>query len=109
MSEQVPEIIPLAEAIARVQAEPVPYALLFERGELAVELFIPHGKDVQSPHEQDELYLIQCGAAVLLRNEQRITCAAGDVIYVPAGMPHRFESFSNDFRTWVIYLGPSTR
>lgn len=44
MSEQVPEIIPLAEAIARVQAEPVPYALLFERGGLAVELFIPHGK-----------------------------------------------------------------
>lgn len=106
MNLQLPSKITLAEAVSRVHAEPVPYALLFERGDLAVEFFIPHGRDVQSPHDQDELYLIQCGAAILRRGEERVTCAAGDVLYVPAGMPHRFESFSNDFRTWVIYVRP---
>lgn len=104
MPQHLPEKISLAEAVARVSAEPTPYALLFERGDVAVELFIPRGRDVQSPHIEDELYLIQSGAAILWRNDQRVTCAAGDVLYVPAGMSHRFESFSTDFRTWVIYL-----
>ena len=104
MSHELPEKISLAEAVARVNAEPVPYALLFERGDLAVEMFIPRGRDAQSPHDQDELYLIQSGTAILDRSGQCVTCSAGDVLYVPAGMPHRFESHSNDFRTWVIYL-----
>ncbi|MET0985009.1 MAG: cupin domain-containing protein [Steroidobacteraceae bacterium] len=100
----LPEKISLAEAVARVNVEPTPYALLFERGDVAVEFFIPRGRDVQTPHNQDELYLVQSGAAILWRNEQRVACGAGDVLYVPAHMPHRFESFSTDFRTWVIYL-----
>ena len=106
MTHDVPEKISLAEAVARVNAEPVPYALLFERGDLAVELFIPRGRDAQSPHDQDELYLIQSGAAILDRSGKRVACSAGDVHYIPAGMPHRFESHSNDFRTWVIYVRP---
>ncbi|MET0660466.1 MAG: cupin domain-containing protein [Steroidobacteraceae bacterium] len=108
MNLPLPEKIALAEAIARVDAEPTPYALLFERGDVAVELFIPRGRDVQTQHNEDELYLVQSGAAILWRNERRVSCAAGDVLYVPARMSHRFESFSADFRTWVIYLRPQT-
>ena len=102
----LPGKISLAEAVERVQAEPVPYALLFERNDLAVEMYIPRGRDNQSPHDQDELYLIQSGAAILDRNGERVPCGTGDVVYVPANTPHRFVSFSNDFRTWVIYIRP---
>jgi len=108
VTDDVPGKISLADAVARVQAEPVPYALLFERGDLAVELFIPRGRDAQSPHGQDELYLIQSGAAILDRNGERVSCNAGDVLYVPARMPHRFESHTSDFRTWVIYVRAHT-
>jgi mannose-6-phosphate isomerase-like protein (cupin superfamily) len=104
VTDDVPGKISLADAVARVHAEPVPYALLFERGDLAVELFIPRGRDTQPLHVQDELYLIQSGAAILDRNGERVACGAGDVLYVPAGMTHRFESYSSDFRTWVIYV-----
>lgn len=101
----LPGKITLAEQVARVHAEPVPYALLFERGGMALELFIPHGRHSQAgPHEQDELYLILSGVAILDRNGERIPCGAGDVLYVPADTPHTFESFSGDFRTWVIYI-----
>lgn len=30
----------------------------------------------------------------------------GDLLFVAAGIPHRFEEFTDDFRTWVIFFGP---
>ena len=100
-----PTKITLAEAVARVHAEPVPYALLFERGDVAIELYIPRGARSQMAiHDQDEVYLVLAGVAILDRDGERVTCGAGDVLYVPARTQHRFESFSNDFRTWVVYM-----
>ena len=31
---------------------------------------------------------------------------AGDVIFVEAGVPHRFEGYGEDFATWVVFWGP---
>jgi mannose-6-phosphate isomerase-like protein (cupin superfamily) len=30
----------------------------------------------------------------------------GEVLFVPAGIEHRFEDFSDDFATWVFFYGP---
>jgi mannose-6-phosphate isomerase-like protein (cupin superfamily) len=30
----------------------------------------------------------------------------GEVLFVPAGVVHRFEDFSDDFATWVFFYGP---
>jgi len=35
-----------------------------------------------------------------------MTLVRGDVIFAPAGIEHRFENFSDDFVTWVIFYGP---
>lgn len=105
MTDEVPARISLVEQLERVRHEPVPYALLFERGDVAVEFFAPRGVDRQLPHEQDELYLVLSGAGVLIRGAERIPCGPGDVLFVPARTEHRFESFSEDFRLWVIYFG----
>jgi mannose-6-phosphate isomerase-like protein (cupin superfamily) len=102
-----PTKVTLAEAIARVNVEPVPYALLFERADLAIELYVPRGHTQMTTHEQDEIYLVLSGAAILDLAGERVTCGAGDLLYVPAGKEHRFESFSNDFRTWVVYMRPA--
>lgn len=32
--------------------------------------------------------------------------AAGDTLFVAAGVTHRFEQFSDDFVTWVVFYGP---
>lgn len=32
--------------------------------------------------------------------------APGDVLFVPAGVKHRFADFSADFATWVFFYGP---
>lgn len=85
--------------------EGVPFIKAFEAGAMSLELFAPQGDDRQTPHEQDELYVIISGTGDLIRNNERINFTAGDVIYVPAGMRHHFENFSSDFMTWVIFYG----
>jgi mannose-6-phosphate isomerase-like protein (cupin superfamily) len=79
-------------------------------GSMRVELFVPAasglGRDVQQPHAQDELYLVQHGRARLRIANEEHALRAGDVRFVPAGVDHRFEDFSRDFATWVVFYGP---
>jgi hypothetical protein len=30
----------------------------------------------------------------------------GDFLFVAAGVSHAFETFTSDFKTWVIFFGP---
>jgi hypothetical protein len=41
----------------RLAGSSKPFVELFERGDVSVELFAPRGKDTQSPHDRDEMYL----------------------------------------------------
>ncbi|HJN61512.1 MAG TPA: cupin domain-containing protein, partial [Alphaproteobacteria bacterium] len=31
--------------------------------------------------------------------------AAGDVLFAPAGLEHRFVNFTDDFYVWVVFYG----
>ena len=75
-------------------------------GSMTVELYAPVGCDPQTPHGQDELYFIHSGTGEILIGAQRYACTNGDVFFVPAGVEHRFENFSGDFVTWVVFWGP---
>jgi mannose-6-phosphate isomerase-like protein (cupin superfamily) len=75
-------------------------------GTMRVEVFAPKGEDLQQPHTQDELYFIHSGTAQIIINEQRFDAAVGDAFFVAAGVTHRFENFSDDFVTWVVFYGP---
>ena len=74
---------------------------------MKVGLYAPRGRDMQGPHRQDELYLVARGAGTFTKNGQTRTFAAGDVLFVEAGVEHRFERFSDDFATWVVFWGPT--
>lgn len=76
------------------------------RGTLRVELFAPRLEDRQQPHAQDELYVIHTGTSGFVRDGVRLQVGAGDAVFVPAGMAHRFEGFSDDLVTWVVLWGP---
>lgn len=98
--------ITLSEASDRLAGVPEPFVVLFRRGDVAVELFAPHGTDTQQPHEQDEVYLVTSGSGIFRRGEERVPFGRGDFLFVPAGVPHAFEQFTDDFQTWVIFFGP---
>lgn len=87
-----------------------PFVQAMAHGSMRVELFAPGtsglGQDIQQPHAQDELYVVQRGHSAFRLREERLDVRARDVLFVPAGTPHRFEDFSQDFVTWVVFYGP---
>lgn len=86
--------------------EGVPFIDAMNHHSMSVELFQPEGEDVQQPHDQDELYVVVAGRAVFERDGEHVECASGDVLFVPAGMRHRFHEMEDEFATWVIFWGP---
>lgn len=99
--------VTLLEAIEQLKAESEnPFAVVMNHGSMSVEYFAPVKIDTQTSHQQDELYVIARGHGHLQRDGELLECKAGDVLFVPAGMEHRFERFTDDFATWVIFYGP---
>src|SRR5262249_32034900 len=81
-------------------------AAVFEHGTLQVKLYAPRGSDAQQPHSRDELYVVARGEGWFLNGEHRHRFATHDVLFAKAGVPHRFEEFSDDFLVWVFFYGP---
>ena len=82
------------------------FAALLSHGSLVVEYYAPRGRDAQSPHTRDELYVVIAGEGWFVNGPRRHRFSAGDVLFVPAGAVHRFEEFGDDFATWVMFYGP---
>ncbi|MBA3593060.1 MAG: cupin domain-containing protein [Polaromonas sp.] len=100
----------LPGAPAGVYPEGVPFAQVLAHGSMSVEVFAPGSnqdrRDRQQPHTQDELYFVHSGRGEIIINGQGFDAVAGDAFFVAAGAQHRFENFSNDFVTWVVFYGP---
>jgi mannose-6-phosphate isomerase-like protein (cupin superfamily) len=77
-----------------------------ERGSMSVLLFAPKHQDYQTPHSQDELYIVMRGSGTFLLEEQPIEIEAGDVLFVPARRAHHFARFTDDLLLWVVFWGP---
>jgi len=82
------------------------WRILFEHGSLEVEIYAPRGRDPQQPHDRDEIYVVIAGNGWFVNGSNRHRFEAGDLLFVPAGVAHRFEDFTEDFATWVIFYGP---
>lgn len=82
------------------------FTLLMRSGSMQLEYYAPKEQDLQTPHRQDELYIIASGHSHFFRGGEVIACKTGDALFVPSGMEHRFFHFSADFATWVIFWGP---
>jgi Cupin domain len=98
--------IALTEAAGRLAVEPETFIILFKRGDFSVELYAPRGTDDQEPHDQDEADIVASGSGMFRRGAQRVPFQSGDFLFAAAGVPHRFEEFTDDFQTWVIFFGP---
>ena len=79
---------------------------LFRHGTLIVKMYAPRGTDPQTPHAQDEIYVVASGSGLFYDGENRKPFAPGDFLFAAAGQPHRFEDFTDDFAVWVFFYGP---
>ena len=82
------------------------YATILEHGTLDVEIYAPRGTDPQKPHTRDEVYVVVQGRGEFRNGRSLDRFAPGDVLFVPAGVEHRFESFTDDLVVWVLFYGP---
>jgi len=82
------------------------FVLAFEHGTLTIELYAPRGTDPQQPHTRDEGYVVVSGRGTFVHGDQRDPFEPGDFLFAPAGLPHRFEAFTDDLAVWVIFYGP---
>ena len=82
------------------------YVVALEHGTLEAGVYAPRGRDPQEPHDRDEVYVVMGGRGIFLIGERRAPFAPGDLLFVPAGVVHRFEDFSDDLELWVIFYGP---
>jgi mannose-6-phosphate isomerase-like protein (cupin superfamily) len=82
------------------------FAKVLEHGSLLVEIYAPRGRDLQQPHTRDEVYVVVEGRGDFVNGDERQRITTGDLLFVPAGVPHRFENFTEDLVVWVIFYGP---
>jgi mannose-6-phosphate isomerase-like protein (cupin superfamily) len=96
-----------AEALKALEAlHGADYAPLFGHGSMEIGIFCPRGQDTQEPHARDEVYVVIAGHGFFHKGDVYQACSAGDALFVAAGVEHRFEEFSDDFATWVVFYGP---
>lgn len=83
------------------------FVRLFGHGSLEVEVYAPRGQDPQQPHDRDEVYVVVTGTGTFACDGHRTPFGPGDFLFVPAGVDHRFEAFTDDLAVWVLFYGPT--
>ncbi|MFF4621618.1 cupin domain-containing protein [Nonomuraea jabiensis] len=64
------------------------------------------GVDTQSPHTEDEIYVVTAGRARIVATSGEMEIGPGAVIFVPAGEEHRFVDIAEDLALLVVF-GPA--
>lgn len=66
--------------------------------------FLAEGsKDFQKPHNEDEVYYILTGHAMIQVADEVQPVQPGSIIFVPARVPHHFFNIVEDLTTLVIF------
>jgi mannose-6-phosphate isomerase-like protein (cupin superfamily) len=98
----------LDSLLQRWRAGDRPY-LEFEREDsMSVGLYVlPAGsRDEQQPHSEDEVYVVLEGASRFTAGDEARDVRPGDVIFVSAGVPHRFHDIATELRLIVVFAPP---
>jgi mannose-6-phosphate isomerase-like protein (cupin superfamily) len=61
------------------------------------------GIDDQTPHTEDEIYIVTQGRGRLVTPDDDVAVGPGDVVYVPAGEEHRFADVTDDLALVVVF------
>lgn len=64
------------------------------------------GTDPQTPHQEDEVYVILRGRARIRVGGREEDVGPGSVVFVPAGLEHRFHDIEEELETFVVFAPP---
>ena len=100
------QLLRVADALEKLPHEGKRFATVFEHGSLTVEIYSPRGSDPQQPHARDEVYFVVSGSGEYVCGASRRSFKPTDLLFVAAGVEHRFENFTDDLTVWVLFYGP---
>ena len=101
--------IDLIASAAKLAASGQSSVALFQQGDANLLLFVPTDQDTQQAHKRDELYVIHAGQGIFKRGGETVRFAAGDVLFVPAGVPHSEGNPGPGDIEGVVELRPALR
>ena len=99
--------VSLDDALKKMTADNKSFAVGLKHGTMRTLLYSPKDKDDQRPHDQDEVYIVVSGSGIFQNGDKKYSFKTNDVLFVPAKQEHRFIEFTDDFKTWVVFYGPS--
>ena len=73
-----------------------------------VYVLAPGATDPQKPHREDEVYVVLRGRATIRIEDADRAVSTGDTIFVPARVPHRFHSVTDELVVLVIFAPAET-
>src|SRR5918993_3345119 len=98
----------LAELGARRAARGAPYLEFLAVPDLSAGLYVldAGAVDRQQPHTEDEVYVIVAGRSRFTAGDETREVGPGDMLFVPASVPHRFHDIVETLRLIVVF-GPA--
>jgi mannose-6-phosphate isomerase-like protein (cupin superfamily) len=98
----------LSEALALREAGGRPWVELLRAPDVSFGLYVlgAGATDEQRPHTEDEVYVVLGGHGRFTAGDETRACGPGDVIFVPALVPHRFHEITEELRIIVVF-GPA--
>ena len=87
-----------------------PYLEFIRTRSMSVGLYVLDAGaiDEQSPHFEDEVYVVVSGRSRFTAANKARDVEPGDTIFVPAGVPHQFHDITEQLRVIVVFAPPET-
>ena len=100
----------LAGLLAKRARAGRPYLEFLRSESMSIGLYVLEvgATDGQSPHREDEVYVVLSGRSQFTAGDEVRDVASGDVIFVPAGVPHRFHDIAQALQLIVVFAPPET-
>ncbi|CAN5838464.1 hypothetical protein BH24CHL6_BH24CHL6_07550 [soil metagenome] len=98
----------LADLIERRRELGEPYLEFLVTDSMSAGLYVlpAGGVDGQSPHTEDEIYVVLAGRSRFSAMGETCDVEPGDTIFVPAGEEHRFHDIIDELRMIVVFQPP---
>src|SRR3954470_6918576 len=102
------DVFPLATLLDERRAARSPWLEFLRVTDLSAGIYVlaAGAVDGQQPHTEDEVYVVLAGRARFTAGEATGDVAAGDTIFVPALVPHRFHDIEEELRLIVVFAPP---
>ena len=98
----------IAELIAQQASGSQPYLEFLKHPSLSVGLYVlpMGGIDGQEPHTEDEVYYVVSGRSMFTHADEERPVQAGSVLFVAAGVEHRFHSITEALSI-IVFFAPA--